>query len=108
MKIPKGYTVKDMDYENERAKVFLYPDSSRLFFSDNIKPSSFYPDAYKKYGKDINLKFLSADTITIDGIDDAGKIWKERKEKNIVYGYMKVPPEKKGIFDSILNTIILK
>lgn len=108
MRIPKGYIVKIMNYENERAKVFLYSDSSRFFFSDNTKPSAFYPDAYKKYGKDINIKFLSTDTITINGVDEAGKFWKERKAKIVVYGYMKVPIEKKEEFDSIINKVIAK
>jgi len=31
MKIPKGYTMKEMDFENEKAKMFIYQDSSRLF-----------------------------------------------------------------------------
>lgn len=108
MCIPKGYIVKIMNYENERAKVFLYPDSSRFFFSDNTKPSAFYPDVYKKYGKDINIKFLSTDTITINGVDEAGKFWKERKAKIVAYGYMKVPIEKKEEFDSIINKVITK
>jgi hypothetical protein len=108
MRIPKGYTVREMDFENERAKVFLYPDSSRLFFSDNVKPSAFYPQAYKKYGKDLNLNFLTNDTITINGTDEAGNFWEERKAQNVVYGYMKVSLEKKGMFDSILNNLIKK
>ena len=79
-----------------------------FFFSDNIKPSAFYPDAYKKYGDDINLKFLSADTVTIDGIDAVGKFWKQHKQKNVVYGYMSVAPEKQEIFDKMLNSVIHK
>ena len=108
MKIPKGYTMKEMGFENEKTKMFIYQDSSRLFFSDNIKQSAFYPDAYKKYGSDLNLKFLSSDTITISGIDVEGKLWEERKVRHVVYGYMKVPLEKKEMFDITLNGFISK
>jgi len=107
-RIPKGFLIKDVNFENERARFFLYPDSSRFYFSDNVKPSAFYPDAYKKYGKDINLKFLSADTITIEGTDDTGKLWKQHKQNNIVYGYMRVPAEKKKLFDYLVNSVLMK
>ncbi|MBX6361828.1 MAG: hypothetical protein IRZ03_17335 [Acidobacterium ailaaui] len=107
-RLPKGYIVRSMNFENEKATVFIYSDSSRFFFSDNTKPSAFYPDAYKKYGKDLAIKFLSKDTITISGIDEAGKFWKLRKAKIVVYGYMKVPAEKKRIFDSIFNSVTIK
>jgi len=108
IRIPKGFTTTETVYESERFKVFLYPDSSKLFFSNKVALYAFYPDAYKKYGKDLNLKLLSADTLTINGVDESGRIWKDRKATNVVYGYIQVPPEKKGIFDSIINRVIIK
>ncbi|HVW99889.1 MAG TPA: hypothetical protein VHA52_05585 [Candidatus Babeliaceae bacterium] len=108
MRIPKGYIVKNYSFENEGAKILIYPDSSRLYFSDNTKPSAFYPDAYKKYGEYINIRFLTADTITIDGVDEVGKYWKTRKARIVVYGYMKVPIEKKKMFDRIINNVSVK
>jgi hypothetical protein len=57
-------------------KTFIYSDSSSIFFSDNTAPGSFYPDAYLKYGKDLNINFLANDTITINGMDDKGRYWK--------------------------------
>lgn len=108
LSIPKGYKTRIDNYENERVKTFLYPDSSSIFFSDNVAPSSFYPDAYVKYGKDLNIKFLAADTITINGMDDKGRYWEDRKIKHVVYGYRKVPLDKKEIFDKALNSIVIK
>jgi hypothetical protein len=52
--------------------------------------------------------FLSSDTIIINGTDEEGRYWEERKVKNIVYGYERVPFEKKEMFDKILNSIIIK
>ncbi len=108
LRLPKGYKTIVANYENERVKTFLYPDSSSVFFSDNVVPSAFYPDAYLKYGKDLNMKFLANDTITINGIDDQGRYWEDRKIKYIVYGYRKVTSGKKVIFDKILDSIEIK
>jgi hypothetical protein len=108
LSIPKGYKTLIENYENERVKRFLYADSSSIFFSDNVTPSAFYPDAYLKYGKDLNIKFLASDTITINGKDDKGKYWEDRKIKHIVYGYRKVPSDKKEMFDQILDSIVIK
>src|SRR5664279_4004723 len=82
LKIPKDFTIKKMSFENEDANVYSYSDSSRIYFSDNLKPSSFHKDAYQKYGSDINLIFLVKDTITISGQDEAGKYWKTCKWYN--------------------------
>jgi hypothetical protein len=45
MSIPKGFTITEMNFENERAKVFNYPDSSGLYFSNNVVGGPFYSQA---------------------------------------------------------------
>ena len=106
--LPQKSKLKIDIYEGETVKTYSFPDSSSVYFSDNVAPSAFYPDAYKKYGKDLNVNFLINDSITINGIDEKGRYWEERKIKNIVYGYRKVPGGKKRIFDDILNSIEIK
>lgn len=108
LSIPKGYNTTTNIYENERIKTFVYSDSSSIYFSDNTAPSSFYPDAYLKYGKDLNVKFHAGDTIIINGKDDKGKYWEDRKLKHIVYGYRKVQSDCKEMFDKILDSIVIK
>jgi len=108
LKIPAGFILTKKSYENENAFTYEYPDKSRIFFSDNIHPSSFYPDAYQKYGNNLNLLFITNDTVTISGVDSSGRYWQTRKMKNIVYGYMQVLSERKQLFDSILNRLINK
>ena len=104
LQLPKGYTLTKLSFENENAVTYTYPDSSRIFFSDNLSPSAFYKDAYSKYGKDINLVFLSKDTITISGQDDLGRHWKTSKQYDVVYGYVQVPSDKQSQFDNILSS----
>ena len=108
LQLPRGYKVTELSFENENAKTYTYSDSSRIIFSDNLTPSAFYKDAYTKYGKDINIIFLSKDTITISGQDDLGRHWKTIKDYNVVYGYVQVPSDKKNQFDSILSSFTEK
>ena len=109
VKIPKGYIAKRFFVgraaEYEGGVFFIYPDSAMIFISDNVRPGAFYPDAYRKYGKGINLIFLIRDTITISGVDDSGRYWEDRKFKPILYGYRKVPTNKKEQFDKILDGV---
>jgi hypothetical protein len=106
MDIPKGYTVSKVYSDDHTTdKVFWYPDSTGVYFSDDINPSAFYPDAYRKYGKGISILFAVTDTITINGIDPKGRLWEDRKMKHVVFGYRKVPVNKKEQFDKILNTM---
>jgi hypothetical protein len=107
LSIPKGFQKRMHLFENGRTILFVYPDSSLLYFSDNTKPSAFLSDAYNKYGKDINIKFLISDTITICGVDSSGNYWKDRKNKKVVYGYRNVVPDRKSTFDNIVNNLIM-
>ncbi|MEO7211089.1 MAG: hypothetical protein ABIY35_09085 [Chitinophagaceae bacterium] len=108
VRIPKGFKVKEADYEHERFKVFIYADSSSIFFSNDIYTGAFPPEAYIKYGQGIRLMFKSVDTITLDGVGDKGKLWKYRKATNVVFGYLQVPPEKKVMFDNLIDRISIK
>jgi hypothetical protein len=104
LKLPKGYTLRRLSFENENFDSYTYPDSSKIFFSDNLAQSAFPKDAYLKYGKDVNLLFLSSETITLSGHDEVAKYWKTCKLGNVVYGYVQVPADKQNQFDSILNS----
>lgn len=104
LQIPRDYILTELSFENENAETYTYPDSSRIIFSNNLAPSAFYKDAYTKYGKDINIIFLSKDRITISGQDDVGRHWKTIKQYNVVYGYVQVSSEKQKQFDNILNS----
>ncbi len=106
--IPKGYNTVTNIYENERITTFVYSDSSIIYFSNNTAPSSFYLTAYLKYGKDLNIKFCASDTIIINGMNDKGKYWEDRKIKHIVYGYRNVQSDYKEMFDKILGSIVIK
>lgn len=104
LRIPKGFTFQRFSFESENFDSYTYADSSKIFFSNNLAQSAFPKDAYKKYGKDINLLFLSKDTIIISGHDDIAKYWKTCKHFNVVFGYVQVSSDKQNQFDSILNT----
>lgn len=104
LELPKGYRLTKYSFENENVQTYTYADSSRFFFSDNLAPSAFYKDAYKNYGKNISLTFLSSDTITISGQDEEGRYWKTRKDCNVVYGYTQVAADKLNQFENIVSS----
>lgn len=106
--IPKGYKYIPVDYQHARGKVFVYPDSSRLYFTNDVKSGMIYPEKFKKYGSDVGMKYLTNDTLVLSGIDDEGRYWEERKTKNVVFGYTKVPPGRKEMFDTLLNQVAAK
>lgn len=109
VQIPKGFATRETNYEHGWYKDFIYPDSSMFFFSNNILGGfPFPPDAYINYGKDLNLKFISVDTITLNGILNSGRLWKIQKATNVMYGYIRVHPEKREMFDSIINRVTIK
>jgi len=109
VQLPKGFATRKTNYEHGWYKDFIYPDSSVFFFSNNILGGfPFPPDAYINYGKDLNLKFISVDTISLNGILNSGRLWRILRESNIMYGYTQVPPEKREMFDSIINHITIK
>lgn len=105
LQLPRGFKMTKLGFENEIFVSYKYPDSSIIFFSDDTKATSPFPkDAYEKYGKDLNILFLSKDTITISGWNNLNKYWKTRKGYNVVYGYNQVPLNKLNQYDSILKT----
>jgi hypothetical protein len=106
MTVPRGYRIKWMDFESERIKVLEYADSSRIYFSNNLKQSSFPKDGYSTYGSDLNLIFLTADSLTLSGCDSSiGRYWKVRKTRSIVVGYFNVNLSRKREFDSIIQNL---
>ena len=94
--------------ENERKKRFLYKDSSYIFISDNIWINIFPAEVHAKYKGDLDFILRGRDTLSLNGVDSNGRCWEILKLKNVLCGYWKVPPEKKAIFDSALNSITFK
>jgi hypothetical protein len=82
---------------------YKYPDGSMILVTD--KPGGFYSEMKtKKYGTGIYGKLVFQDMI-IDGQQDNGLYWKERKFGRIYISYFSVKAEQKAKYDSILVNI---
>lgn len=64
---------------------YLYRDTSVLLITD-MKGGFRTPDKSKKYGRDIYLIMMDAET-TIGGIAVNGLYWKERKMDEVYFSY---------------------
>lgn len=107
--VPKKHRLLIVKGSHEKEYNIIFPDSSTIFISDNVSSGSFVNrEKYTKYGKDVGLKFLTQDTLKLNGVDEAGQYWEERKMKNLIYGYIKVSLKRKLEFDNILNSLTNK
>lgn len=105
--LPKGYVLKEILGGNEwTEKQCVYPDGSIIYINNeggapsiNYKNIENDKEAMKK-----SLEVIS-DTLTLYGIDNEGKYWKNLKKDDINFGYLNVTNEKKKEFDKILSTL---
>jgi hypothetical protein len=105
LSIPKGSKSVQFGNPHYKGTSFVYPDSSMIFFTDDVTHSQIYRGGRMIYPRDLRMKFITNDSLTIRGVDTAGGHWEERKRGSIIYGYWNVPPAKKPLFDSLLNRL---
>ena len=97
---------------------YLYDDSSVIYVTDNLTSNSNYenivnqPDAFNKLNSVfMNGKFgkyLVSDTISLDGRDSSGLLWKHLFFEGFSAGYSKVHQNEKADYDKALMSIKIK
>jgi len=109
LKVPRGYEFKKSYDDNGNKEYYLvYRDSSVIYATDDrISGGSIHNEKVSKYSNDVYLKILMNDTIELSGVYK-NLYWKEIKLNDVVFGYTKVPKEKKEMFDGILDDILKK
>jgi len=105
--LPSGYDLQKKQGEVYKEYHFLYPDGSVFYFTDDDESGgAVNKEKIKKYGNDILVKIAVSDTIDISGSNqDDGKYWREKKETNIVVGYVNTTKEHKESFDNAISTM---
>ena len=102
MDIPKGYKFEGLAGSHELEKRFWYPDSSVIYittfhntinYNDIRKQGTYYDRFYA---------LPTIDTLTLEGVDSLGLLWKDKKLRHVTVGYSKVPENKKDIFEKII------
>lgn len=109
LKIPKGYTCRVITANYDIEKQYWYEDSAVVYISNMFNFPSLNYDNIKAqkdaYGKHFEASIIEEDTLTLEGVDSTGLLWKNKHLKDINIGYANVPSEKKETFDKILKSI---
>ncbi|MBI2282848.1 MAG: hypothetical protein HYU71_03970 [Bacteroidetes bacterium] len=103
----KNQQVIKADAEEGVEYVFWYKDSSAIYVStfkgganlnyENIRNT---PDAYNKR--------FSSTNVNLQGVDVAGKAWREIKREDLYVGYFRINMKDKQVFDQAIDDYILK
>jgi len=103
--LPNGYDLQKKQGEVYKEYHFIYPDGSIFYFTDdNESGGAINKEKIKKYGINILVKIAVNDTIDISGSNHDKKYWREKKETNIVIGYVNASKERKKSFDNTIST----
>ncbi len=104
MSIPVGYEKVLIEGSHENEVQFVYPDSSIIYFSNDLISGSF---SNWKNLESISTKtsdYLYQDTIRNEGFSDKG-YWRELKLKDVIIGYLNAPLDKKEAYNGALESI---
>ncbi len=102
MEIPKGYNFEGLSGDHESEIRYWYADSSVIYITDFSNTINYYE--YRKQGT-YQKRFdavVDNDTLTLQGIDSLGRLWKDRKLKYITVGYSRVLPADKAKFEKAI------
>ncbi|WP_143255069.1 hypothetical protein [Alkalitalea saponilacus] len=104
--VSKGFICyKIIDDEHYIEYRLAYNDSSIIYITNDDKSGgaiNIFKE--KKYGKDVSLKILLNETLDLNG-EYMGRYWREKKESNVVVGYINVLPQDIEKFNIILSTL---
>jgi len=107
--LPKGYKLKRLkDDEGYREYQALYPDSSIIYITDDVKAGGISKAKEEEYGVDIYVKMLANENLVLRGSHNNGNYWKVEKRGKIIIGYVNVIPSKKEEYDKIIDTLKTK
>jgi hypothetical protein len=108
LKIPKGYRFSHIGWESI-SDVYRYSDSSFIEVTDDENGGVNY-DNIKAAGLESKLlkARLGKDTITFSGVDKKGLFWKYNLSGFYGINYKYVKPEKKAIFDKVIDSSEIK
>lgn len=109
--LPEGFTKEIIEAGQNTEYHFLYSDSSIIYITDEKGTPTIN---YKNIDNDsiaIQKSFLASmenDTLTLQGKNELGKYWKNKKLKEISIGYLNVPESRKADFDKAISSIKMK
>ena len=109
LSIPQNYSLQRIKAGGEAGieNRYWYRDSAVIYISDFKSGSSLnYENIRKQEGA--YAKRFESDTVTLSGINESGKYWKEVKYHSLYYGYSNVEADEKKSFDRAISSVRIK
>lgn len=109
LSIPQNYSLQRIKADGEAGTEnrYWYSDSAVIYISTFKGGSSLnYKNIRKQEGA--YAKRFESDTVTLSGINESGKYWKEVKYHSLYYGYSNVKADEKKSFDRAISSVKIK
>lgn len=108
MNIPEGYKLIKINTGGEGEEHrYWYFDSSLIYLSDASGIVTVNEQSIRKQ-EGAYYKKIMTDSIILKGVNTSGNYWAEVKYKGLLYGYSNVPPNKKQLYDSAIQSVKYK
>lgn len=109
LSIPQNYSLQRIKADGEAGTEnrYWYKDSAVIYISDFKGGGSLnYNNIRKQEGA--YAKRFESDTVSLSGMNESGKYWKEVKYHSLYYGYSNVEADEKKSFDQAIFSLRIK
>lgn len=107
--LKKGYIIRETQGDEWRQIEYIYDDNSIFYISnENDNTSLNYENikANKEISDQSSIAFFARDTITLYGVDQNNKFWKNKYDGEINIGYLNASHNRKEEFEKVISTLI--
>jgi hypothetical protein len=105
--LPYDYIETTIEGSGQSEKDFLFRDSSVVFITDDVSGMTFAnAKNLKRLNFDILFEFKSMEEFDMEGIQQDGRVWRQKKLNGVTVGYMNVHRLQKEKYDSIIDGMI--
>jgi len=105
----KGFVIRETQGDEWRQIEYIYGDNSIFYISnedDNMSLNYENIKAIKETSDQASIAFFERDTITLYGVDNDGKFWKNKYDGEINIGYLNASDSRKEEFEKVISTLI--
>jgi len=108
-KLPSGYIITKHNGEIFEEIHYNYSDGSIFYYTNDYQSGgNVNKEKIKKFGEKILIKTAVNDTLDINGINEFGREWREKKRSNLILGYINASTEMANKFDKAIENISKK
>ncbi|MCG8374042.1 MAG: hypothetical protein MI700_10930 [Balneolales bacterium] len=107
--LPNGVKESMIYGDHEKETNIFFPDSSLIFITNDLSGISFAnTENLKGFDFGFFYDFKTIPDPDVVGIQLNGKVWRQKKDRGVVIGYLNVDPSRKKEFDKIIDQLELR